>query len=251
MLYHCDRLTFQILTVQQFGWTKYHRLVPPRPYSSLTYRVHGGGNFRMGDREFSTAPGDVLYLPADEAYDADYTDNEIIVVHFLQNDYAGSGENYSFGHQEEFGRLFRNLFETWKQPETTVFECNAILYQILAALRTYSQEEYDPKDAFHRAVKMLQQNFRDPQLSLAGICRDCGLSEATLRAKFVREYNLPPVKYLQNLRISYATRLLSERTLSVEEIAEASGFADSKYFSRVIKKAHGVPPSRLFTAPGG
>ena len=246
MLYHCDNLTFQILTVQKYHWKKSRSLVEPRSYCSLTYRISGNGTFRMGNREFTSNPGDVLYLPADEGYDVDYSDNEIFVVHFLQNVYSGSGENYSFRPSAPFEDLFHTLWNRWTQPDTTMFECNALVYQLLDLLRRCATEVQNPQDSFHRALQYLNQNFHNPQLSLAEVCLQCGISEATLRAKFVREYNQPPVKYLQNLRISCATRLLAERKFSVEEVAEQSGFSDPKYFSRVMKRALGVPPSHLF-----
>jgi AraC-like DNA-binding protein len=54
-----------------------------------------------------------------------------------------------------------------------------------------------------------------------------------------------PLKYLTQIRISHAKRLLrlKQRSgMSIQEIAWLSGFQDSLYFSRVFKKATGVAP---------
>ena len=34
--------------------------------------------------------------------------------------------------------------------------------------------------------------------------------------------------------------------ITVKEVAEKSGFCDVKYFSRLVKKEYGVPPSKLY-----
>ena len=44
----------------------------------------------------------------------------------------------------------------------------------------------------------------------------------------------------------YAKTLLSSGEYSIAEISEKSGFKDVKYFSRVVKKEYGVPPSKLY-----
>jgi AraC-like DNA-binding protein len=48
------------------------------------------------------------------------------------------------------------------------------------------------------------------------------------------------------MRLSYAEKLLSRGRYSVLEVAEMSGFSDVKYFSRVMKREYGVPPSELY-----
>ena len=245
MLYDCDELTFRILTVQRFSWPASSNSVAPRQYCSLTYRVRGSGSFVVGGKRIDTAEGDVLYLPADLGYDADYSDNEIIVVHFLQNAYTGGGENYSLGHCDHIRKLFDQMLALWEKPGNTVFETNALFYQLLAVLRTYAREGQKPGDAFYRAVDYLNRNFQDPDLSLDWVSKMCGISISSLRMKFVQEFHMPPIKYLTQLRINYAKGLLAERNMSIEQIAQDSGFSDTKYFSRVIKKMYGVPPSKL------
>lgn len=49
--------------------------------------------------------------------------------------------------------------------------------------------------------------------------------------------------YLNNVRINHAKELISTTSMNLTEIAQAVGFSDLYYFSKVFKKATGVSPS--------
>jgi two-component system response regulator YesN len=51
------------------------------------------------------------------------------------------------------------------------------------------------------------------------------------------------VRYLRDLRIAQARRLLESRpSLEIKQIGEGVGYPDPGYFSRVFKQAVGVSP---------
>jgi transcriptional regulator GlxA family with amidase domain len=52
-----------------------------------------------------------------------------------------------------------------------------------------------------------------------------------------------PARYLINLRIRQASRMLAETRRSIAEIAVDSGFEDALYFSRRFKLETGFTPS--------
>ena len=53
---------------------------------------------------------------------------------------------------------------------------------------------------------------------------------------------LPPMHYLNDLRIEKAKELISTNTMKLSDVASMVGFSDSLYFSRVFKKTTGIPP---------
>lgn len=59
-------------------------------------------------------------------------------------------------------------------------------------------------------------------------------------AKLVRE---PFSNYLRDLRLNHAKQLLSCGIHSIQEVAMASGFSDSQYFSKVFKKKYRMTPT--------
>ena len=62
------------------------------------------------------------------------------------------------------------------------------------------------------------------------------------------QYVLNAIKYLTEYRINEACKLLRAGSLSIAEVAVSVGFFDQFYFSRVFKRAKGVPPSKYFAA---
>ena len=57
-----------------------------------------------------------------------------------------------------------------------------------------------------------------------------------------------PIDYLAEYRINEACKLLRAGSLSIAEVAISVGFFDQFYFSRVFKRAKGVPPSKYLAS---
>ena len=57
-----------------------------------------------------------------------------------------------------------------------------------------------------------------------------------------------PIDYLTEYRINEACKLLRAGNLSIAEVAISVGFFDQFYFSRVFKRAKGMPPSKYIAA---
>jgi AraC-like DNA-binding protein len=75
------------------------------------------------------------------------------------------------------------------------------------------------------------------------LARQHGLSPSTLRRRWVEVVKVTPGRYLLNLRIQKARRLLAETPLQVGEIAAQTGFEDMLYFSRRFKIETRLTPS--------
>lgn len=68
-------------------------------------------------------------------------------------------------------------------------------------------------------------------------------SPSYLTKIFCQVYDCTPTKYLINLRMSHAQKLLiHEPSLSVKQIGEMCGYHDQGYFSRIFKKHTGKSP---------
>lgn len=78
----------------------------------------------------------------------------------------------------------------------------------------------------------------------AEIARAHGMSASTLRRRWFELVKTTPGRYLLNLRLRTAQRLLAETTLPVGEIAVQAGFQDMFYFSRRFKLETGLTPTK-------
>lgn len=69
-----------------------------------------------------------------------------------------------------------------------------------------------------------------------------GLARATFRRRWAEVVPQPPARYLLELRMREACRLLAETTRPVRRIAREVGFDDELYFSRRFHLEQGLPP---------
>lgn len=70
------------------------------------------------------------------------------------------------------------------------------------------------------------------------------MSSSTLNRHFNEATGLSPIEFHIQRRIEYASRLLRYSTLTISEIAEATGFEDANYFSRQFRRVVGVSPTQ-------
>ena len=83
----------------------------------------------------------------------------------------------------------------------------------------------------------------DESLPIAALAAQACLSPSHYFALFKRQTGSTPMRYFTHLRIQYACHLLGTTSSPVKEIAEALGYKDQFYFSRVFKAVNHMAPS--------
>lgn len=120
---------------------------------------------------------------------------------------------------------------------------------LIAALVT----AYATPNGFSPAVKAVmddvEKHVGDPTYSLESFMRSLPLNYDYVRKLFKKEAGLTPHEHLTQKRMERARVILSSGVTNrysdytVTQIAEACGFSEPLYFSRVFKKYFGVAPS--------
>ena len=86
-------------------------------------------------------------------------------------------------------------------------------------------------------------NNYSEDINLNLIADNLNYSPSYLTKIFCQVYDCTPSRYLINLRMSHAQRLLlHEPGLSIKQIGEMCGYHDQGYFSRIFKKYTGKSP---------
>ncbi len=96
-------------------------------------------------------------------------------------------------------------------------------------------------DVIEKIRKHVREH-REHQHDFEQLARDHGLSTSTFRRYWNKYVQVPPARYVTNLRIRDACRLLVETDLTIHEIAQKTGFDDPFYFSRCFRNNMHIPP---------
>ena len=242
MLYNFDDLLFQIFTIDRFCHEDGHFDVKARPYAALSYRESGTGTFKIGNKMYHTNPGDVVFIPANVAYEVEYSTSKSIVVNMSFCNYF-EPEMFEFQAISGVSVLFSLLLTEW-QEQPLVNRAKATIYSILEKIGEYNTAKIQ-NSALIECLQYIEMHFCDPDLDIPRLCDVSFLSKSNLYRLFLNHFGISPKQYIIKLRMNKALRLLVEGNLSVKEIALQCGFSDDKYFSRMFKDTYGYPPSHL------
>jgi len=99
--------------------------------------------------------------------------------------------------------------------------------------------------ALHRVEDLLTRNPTHPWTS-ASLARAVYVSERHLQRLFRDVVGCGVLEYLQQRRLAKAVEILrSHPVMSLQKVAEASGFSSTQHMRRAWRKAHGTNPSNL------
>jgi len=228
----------------------------------------GGTELVIGAENYVSEPGDIfvintcrLHSTVDKANNSDY--------HLFMLDLAKLTQPL---HETDTARLRRIIDGTLtfhtrirgNERLTALLEQAAALvpddgignigmaYAILAELlqhETEEQAEGAPYVSFVKYTRALEPAFAamhegfTKSINVGTLASLCGFSEKYFCTLFKRRTGMNTTDYVTELRLSKAKRLLTDTNLSIAEIAEQCGFADSGYFTRLFVKKNGTTPS--------
>jgi AraC-like DNA-binding protein len=96
------------------------------------------------------------------------------------------------------------------------------------------------------AVKtFIENNYLEP-LSLASLCKIFSLNEFKLKKGYKKLFHTTVFGHINSLRMDKARQLLSQKQLTVSEVADFIGYKSIGSFSVEFKKRFGYAPSRLY-----
>ena len=224
-----------IIAVDHLEWTKRQYSVKPREHSALAFRIKGSGVLYYNEKAISVNTNEILYLPQEIGYKAEYSDTEIIVIHFKTQIPDDTVEVFSFQNTEKIYKLFLEALNIWQNKNIgyKIFTIS-ILYKILGTMYKEAQQHNLPPN-FTNALSIINSSYKNNSLSITQVCREAQISETYFRKLFAESYDKTPITYINELRLEYARNLISGG-VSIEKAAYLCGFNDPKYFSRAVKK---------------
>ena len=90
---------------------------------------------------------------------------------------------------------------------------------------------------------LVEQHLEDGEYGVEQLARDLCMERTGLYKKLTALTDTTPVAFIRSIRLHRAAALLQEGKLSVNEIADRTGFSSPSYFTKCFKKEFGVLPS--------
>lgn len=94
-----------------------------------------------------------------------------------------------------------------------------------------------------KAVALVDKNMSNPDYGVVQLSSDLAYSRSQLYRKLQSVSGQSPTDFIHTVRLRRAARLLLKSGLTVEEIANQTGYNSSKYFCRCFKRLYGSSPS--------
>lgn len=122
-----------------------------------------------------------------------------------------------------------------------------LLYLQMNAL--FNQEESTPEgftkkdmEVMHALKDHLNKTFLDDH-SMVQLGRHFGINTNKLMSQFKKLFGMSVFEYLTELRMEYASQLLTDKNMMVVEVAQILGYKNPNHFSAAFKKRFGIIPS--------
>jgi len=142
------------------------------------------------------------------------------------------------GTEERYHQVFATILYT-PILYRIVQELLLFVYEVMG---TVSAQLGSYADVIEQAIRYMEENYRRAELRLEDVARHVDRSPAYLSSLFTKRLGISFRQQLMAIRLKEAQRLLLESTLSIQEIADQTGFVNVNYFSKIFKERLGTTP---------
>ena len=257
-----EELNNIVVTVDYYN----HRICTPdwdlpesiTDFYDITYVVGGTAEYTLNGQKYVVSAGDLLYTPPATVRSAVLIAGtqpmECYSINGLILDMSGTKVTlplptlYKIGLHNDIISIYRDLKFAWllRNPGY-VLEARALY---LLILQRYFQiiifkSDFSTIDArIRQALSYMAEHYSEP-LTVQNLAELVGLSHMYFGSLFKDETGMSFRQYLTAIRINHAEDMLRIGVYNINEIANACGFSDIFYFSKVFKESRGVAPSKL------
>ncbi|MBC8076108.1 MAG: helix-turn-helix transcriptional regulator [Chloroflexales bacterium] len=240
---------------------------------SILFFEQGTGFYQLGQRTVTIYPGAVVLVPPGElhSWDAAYNLTGWLLFFMAEavphvgappslwwNDPLLAPFTHQSPHPGATFTLSSSLMPLWSAWMQTIHNevrheradhvaaACAYLTLLLVDLARLAQPDLARRTArvqplLSAVFAYIDQAYHQP-ISLAAVAAAAGLTPGHLTTVVRRHTGRTVVQWLQERRMAAARRQLVETDDSVAAIATEVGYRDVAYFTRLFRRAHGMPP---------
>ena len=94
-----------------------------------------------------------------------------------------------------------------------------------------------------RVMAIVNKNISNSEFNISQMVDEVGMSRTQLHRKLKELTGFSASRFLQNIRMQQAMKLLKEKKVNVSQIAYSVGFSSQTHFSTTFKQYYGVSPT--------
>ena len=106
-----------------------------------------------------------------------------------------------------------------------------------------NEQELVAPSTIRKIMDEIKEHYTE-NITLTGLAEKYAISVSYLSELLKEHLQLSFSEYISSKRIQKAKELLADESLSIEQIAEQTGYNDYFYFTKVFKKNTGISPSK-------
>lgn len=106
-----------------------------------------------------------------------------------------------------------------------------------------AEREQEEPELIQKVRSLVEQHLSDGEYGVEQLATDLCMERTGLYKKLTALTSTTPVSFIRSIRLQRAAELLKEGTLTVNDIADRTGFSSPSYFTKCFKKEYGMLPS--------
>lgn len=229
------------------------------PNYQLLYVADGRTKFQIQGKMCTVSRGCcVLYRPYEpQYYEYHLSDHaDVYWVHFscddrhplLKQTGMDTGAVYEVGSHSDYVRLFERIILELQLKKEYFSESNTMRLQELLLLMARNRDRHSNPDFYtyypqvEEAIRRFQQ-CPEANFTIKEYAKENKLNYYRFIDSFTGITGMAPRQYIISIRMSKARELLDNEAFSIADVAQLVGYENPLYFSRIFKKAVGMPPT--------
>lgn len=230
------------------------------------YFIEGSAKITSNNKTYLVEKGNLMIINDNELHEGYCTKAKLnaIVLIFEMSEFSReiANQNIIFKSLIENDKIIQKLMlDIYKEYENNQIgyklSAKGLVYQLIVYLmRNYAEASLSDSKSSSRSKNLIRLNtvllyiekHYSETITNAQLSSLIHLSEDRFNHLFKESMGISPLKYINDLRIKKAKKLLKAGQNTVSEVAMAVGFNDINHFSRMFKRKYGLTPSSLLKA---
>ena len=193
-------------------------------------------------------PGDIALVPINSSYHLEVTKPfDCFNIGFsLMDEVDLKPFVFHAKNDPKLCERFKTVLNIWRAQKPDYKE-RAIseFYHIIATMKRHYFTDYMPKEKYSvlkPAVEYIHANYHKESIKIEDLAKLCRITPEYFRSLFKRIHGISPLKYINNLQMTYAKQLIDSGAYTIGEVSTLLGFSEISHFSHKFKTIEGISP---------